>query len=321
MKFTIFQNSRIGPRAINQDRLAYSYSKDALLMVVADGMGGHQHGEVAAEMAVKVITEAFQRLAMPALSNPTKFLIDHIQQVHDMIEQHTQVNELLESPRTTVVVAIVQFGMLYCAHVGDSRLYHFRDGHLLYRTEDHSMVQSLFSKGMISKEEMLTHPYRHKIYSCLGGEEVPKIELAEKQELLEGDTILLCTDGVWGALSDDQIKQILSGNIISHNLTKILDEAELAATPEQGDNMTAIGLQWGDKLNSDLAVSTVGMPLGETTTIMIIPPQVNEQGDDTGLENPFSAKEDGLLSSEISEDEIERTIAEIHEALIKTNRL
>lgn len=321
MKFTIFQNSRIGPRAINQDRLAYSYSKDALLMVVADGMGGHQHGEVAAEMAVKVITEAFQRLAMPALSNPTKFLIDHIQQVHDMIEQHTQVNELLESPRTTVVVAIVQFGMLYCAHVGDSRLYHFRDGHLLYRTEDHSMVQSLFSKGMISKEEMLTHPYRHKIYSCLGGEEVPKIELAEKQELLEGDTILLCTDGVWGALSDDQIKQILSGNIISHNLTKLLDEAELAATPEQGDNMTAIGLQWGDKLNSDLAVSTIGMPLGETTTIMIIPPQVNEQGDDTGLENPFSATEDGLLSSEISEDEIERTIAEIHEALIKTNRL
>lgn len=321
MKFTIFQNSRIGPRAINQDRLAYSYSKDALLMVVADGMGGHQHGEVAAEMAVKVITEAFQRLAMPALSNPTKFLIDHIQQVHDMIEQHTQVNELLESPRTTVVVAIVQFGMLYCAHVGDSRLYHFRDGHLLYRTEDHSMVQSLFSKGMISKEEMLTHPYRHKIYSCLGGEEIPKIELAEKQELLEGDTILLCTDGVWSVLSDDKIKQILSGNIISHNLTKLLDETELAATPEQGDNMTAIGLQWGDKLNSDLAVSTVSMPLGETTTIMIIPPHANEQGDEIGLENPFSATEDGLLSSEISEDEIERTIAEIHEALIKTNRL
>lgn len=321
MKFTIFQNSRIGPRAINQDRLAYSYSKDALLLVVADGMGGHQHGEVAAEMAVRVITDAFQRLAVPALANPAKFLIEHIQQVHDMIEQHTQANELLESPRTTIVVAIIQFGMLYCAHAGDSRLYHFRDGHLLYRTEDHSMVQSLFSKGMISKEEMLTHPYRHKIYSCLGGDETPKIELAERQELLEGDTILLCTDGVWGALSDDQIKQILAGNIISHNITKLIDEAELSAAPEQGDNMTAIGLQWGDKLNSDLAVSTVGMPLGETTTIMIIPPHANEQTDESGLENPYSATEDGLLSSEISEDEIERTIAEIHEALIKTNRL
>ncbi len=321
MKFTIFQNSRIGPRAINQDRLAYSYSKDALLLVVADGMGGHQFGEVAAEIAVKTIAEAFQRLAMPALANPAKFLIENIQQTHDMIEQHTQANELLESPRTTIVAAIVQFGMLYCAHVGDSRLYHFRDGHLLYRTEDHSMVQSLFSKGMISKEEMSNHPYRHKIYSCLGGDESPKIELAEHQELLEGDTILLCTDGVWGALTDEQIKQILSGNIISHNITKLLDEAELCATPEQGDNMTAIGLQWGDKLNSDLAVSTVGMPLGETTTIMIIPPNANEQSDESGLANPYSATEDGLLSSEISEDEIERTIAEIHEALIKTNRL
>jgi serine/threonine protein phosphatase PrpC len=322
MKFTIFQNSRIGPRTVNQDRLAYSYSKDALLMVVADGMGGHQLGEVAAEMAVKAITEAFQRLAVPALANPTKFLLEHIQQVHDMIEHYTHANELLESPRTTIVVAIVQFGMLYCAHVGDSRLYHFRDGHLLYRTEDHSMVQSLFSKGMISKEEMLHHPYRHKIYSCLGGDESPKIELAERQELLEGDTILLCTDGVWGAISDEQIKQILSGNIISHNITKLLDEAELNAKPDQGDNMTAIGLQWGDKLSSEQVVSTVGMPLGETTTIMNIPPNIASDADSVlGNDSLYSATQDGLLSSEISEDEIEKTIAEIHEALIKTNRL
>lgn len=320
MKFTIFQNSRIGPRATNQDRLAYSYSKDALLLVVADGMGGHQQGEVAAEMAVKAITDAFQRLAMPTLLNPAKFLIEYIGQIHDMIDQYAQANELLDSPRTTIVVAIVQFGFLYCAHVGDSRLYHFRDGHLLYRTEDHSMVQSLYMKGMITKEEMPNHPYRHKIYSCLGGDEPPKIELAERQELLEGDTILLCTDGVWGALTDEQIKQILSGNVISHNITKLLDEAEVS-NQEEGDNMTAIGLQWGDRQSSHLAVSTMGMPLGETTTIMNIPQDgiLDEQAgaDETDIGN----KPDGLLSNDISEDEIEKTIAEIHQALIKTNRL
>jgi len=320
MKFTIFQNSRIGPRATNQDRLAYSYSKDALLLVVADGMGGHQQGEVAAEMAVKAMVDAFQRLAIPTLLNPAKFLIEHIGQIHDMIDQYAQANELLDSPRTTIVVAIVQFGFLYCAHVGDSRLYHFRNGHLLYRTEDHSMVQSLYMKGMISKEEMANHPYRHKIYSCLGGDEPPKIELAERQELLEGDTILVCTDGVWGPLPDDQIKQILSGTIISHNIAKLLDEAEIASNVD-GDNMTAIGLQWGDKQSSHLAVSTMGMPLGETTTIMNIPQDDAHEEQVCDEESNLASKSDGLLSNDITDDEIEKTIAEIHQALIKTNRL
>jgi len=302
MKFTIFQNSRQGPREYNQDRLAYSYSKDALLLVVADGMGGHRHGEIAAQLAVATMTEAFQRLAVPTLSSPAKFLIDNIQQVHDMIDQLTQEREMLESPRTTIVAAVVQRGMLYCAHVGDSRLYHFRDGHLLYRTEDHSIVQSLYSKGIISKNEMSTHPYRHKVYSCLGGDTPPKIDLSDRQELAEGDTILLCTDGVWGAVPDEQIKQILNGISITDNVTRLLNQAE-SVSKEQGDNMSAIGLQWGDKQSSSLAVSTITMAMGATTTIM----------------NPV-AQPDSSLNTDLSDDDIERTIAEIQQALQKTIR-
>lgn len=303
MKFTIFQNSRQGPRQYNQDRLAYSYSKDALLLVVADGMGGHRHGEIAAQLAVSTIIESFQRLAMPTLASPAKFLTEHIQQIHDMIDQLTQEREMLESPRTTIVAAIVQRGMLYCAHVGDSRLYHFRDGHLLYRTEDHSVVQSLYNKGIIDKEDMTTHPYRHKVYSCLGGDVPPKITLSDRQELIEGDTVLLCTDGVWGAVTDEQIKQILSGSSISDNVTQLLDQAEFVSQ-EQGDNMSAIGLQWGDKLNSQLAVSTITMPMGATTTIMN--PITNPNGED---------------NLDLTDDDIEKTIAEIQEALRKSKRV
>ena len=305
MKFTIYQNSRQGPRPYNQDRLAYSYSKDALLLVVADGMGGYRHGEVAAQLAVTTMTEAFQRLAVPTLSSPAKFLIEHIQQIHDMIDQLTEEREMLEAPRTTIVAAVVQRGVLYCAHVGDTRLYHFRDGHLLYRTEDHSIVQSLYSKGMISKDDMSTHPYRHKVYSCLGGDVPPKIELADRQELAEGDTILLCTDGVWGAVADEQIKQILGGSSISENVTSLLNQAEIVSQ-EKGDNMSAIGLQWGDKLSSNFAVSTVTMAMGATTTIMNPVTHLNAQ--------------DGELSTDFTDDEIERTIAEIQQALRKTKR-
>ncbi|MDP2101974.1 MAG: protein phosphatase 2C domain-containing protein [Methylotenera sp.] len=309
MKFTIFQNSLQGPRPYNQDRLAYSYSKDALLLVVADGMGGHRHGEVAAQLAVATMTEAFQRLAVPTLTSPAKFLTDHIQQIHDMIDQLTQEREMMEAPRTTIVAAIVQRGMLYCAHVGDSRLYHFRGNHLLYRTEDHSVVQSLYNKGIINKDDMSTHPYRHKVYSCLGGDVPPKIDLADRQELAEGDTVLLCTDGVWGAVADDLIKQILGGASISDNVTRLLNQAALVSQ-EQGDNMSAIGLQWGDKLNSQLAVSTITMPMGSTTTIM----------------NPITRPNDespagGHAKHELTDDEIEKTIAEIQNALRKTNRV
>jgi len=309
MKFTIFQNSRQGPREYNQDRLAYSYSKDALLLVVADGMGGHRHGEIAAQLAVTTMTESFQRLAVPTLTSPAKFLTDHIQQIHDMIDQLTQEQEMLEAPRTTIVAAIVQRGMLYCAHVGDSRLYHFRDNHLLYRTEDHSVVQSLYNKGIINKDDMTSHPYRHKVYSCLGGDVLPKIDLADRQELAEGDTVLLCTDGVWGAVADDQMKQILSGASISENVTRLLDQAE-SVSLKQGDNMSAIGLQWGDKLNSQLAVSTITMPMGSTTTIM------------NPVTRPsYATIPDSLAGHELTDDEIERTIAEIQQALRKTNRV
>ena len=305
MKFTIFQNSRQGPRPYNQDRLAYSYSKDAMLLVIADGMGGHRHGEVAAQLAVTTMTDAFQRLATPSLASPAKFLIEHIQQVHDMIDQLAQDQDMLEAPRTTIVAAVVQRGMLYCAHVGDSRLYHFRNGHLLYRTEDHSIVQSMYNKGMISKAEMANHPYRHKIYSCLGGDVPPKIELADRQELVEGDTVLLCTDGLWGAVNDEQIKQILCGPSISDNVTQLLDLAE-SISKENGDNMSAIGLQWGDRLHSELAVSTVTLPMGFSTTIM----------------NPITRSDyDSEPSSdELSDDDIEKTIAEIQLALQKTKR-
>ncbi|MFA7351076.1 MAG: protein phosphatase 2C domain-containing protein [Methylotenera sp.] len=309
MKFTIFQNSLQGPRPYNQDRLAYSYSKDALLLVVADGMGGHRHGEVAAQLAVTTMTEAFQRLAVPTLTSPAKFLTDHIQQIHDMIDQLTQERDMLEAPRTTIVAAIVQRGMLYCAHVGDSRLYHFRGNHLLYRTEDHSVVQSLYNKGIINKDEMTTHPYRHKVYSCLGGDVPPKIDLADRQELVEGDTVLLCTDGIWGAVADDQIKQILSGASISDNVSQLLNQAELVSQ-EQGDNMSAIGLQWGDKLNSQLAVSTITMPMGSTTTIMNPITRPNDK-------NPAGSH----AKHELTDDEIEKTIAEIQNALRKTKRV
>ena len=101
MKFTIYQTSRIGGRKYNQDRIAHSYSRDALLMVLADGMGGHLHGEVAAQLAVQLIVESFEKHANPKLEEPRVFLRCAFQDAHSAILSYANDHDLLDSPRTT----------------------------------------------------------------------------------------------------------------------------------------------------------------------------------------------------------------------------
>ncbi|OAJ70468.1 phosphatase [Methylobacillus sp. MM3] len=306
MKFTIYQDSRQGPRQYNQDRVAYSYSKDALLTVLADGMGGHRNGEVAAQFAIEVLTESFQRMARPKLSNPFKFLDDHIRQVHDAIDRHALLSDMPEPPRTTIVTALVQHDALYCAHAGDSRLYHFRGGELLFRTEDHSKVQMLYRKGMIGKDEMLTHPERNKIYNCVGGAEQPQIEMSPKRDVQDGDIVLLCTDGLWTLLADEEIAATLQNGPITDTVPALFDLAESRAD-QSGDNMSAIAFSWGNHAYSGFSVSTAMMPLDLNTTI-----------------RDFTSRRAGanpdLATDSAQDDEIERAIAEIHAALEKIPR-
>lgn len=307
MKFTIFQSSDQGPREYNQDRIAYSYSKDAVLAVVADGMGGHRHGEVAAQLAVKILTEAFQRMALPILANPAKFLTDHILQIHDAIENHVISKALPDSPRTTLVAALVQNDELYCAHVGDSRLYHIRDGRVIFCTQDHSKVHMLYRKGLIRKDEMLTHPERNKVYNCLGGDIPPDIEISAKRLVWEGDVLMLCTDGLWALLDDEEIGQVLNNGAVTETIPMLTSLAS-SRDDEHGDNMSVIAINWGG-LPGMSQVSTATMPMDLTTTIM---------GPLTVSGEPGTAKVGDV--PDLSDEEIDGAIAEIQAAIKKTSK-
>ena len=310
MKFSIYQGNRQGARPYNQDRLAYSYSKDSLLLIIADGMGGHQHGEIAAEMAIKILTEAFQRSAVPFLVSPNKFLNDHILQIHNTIDSYAIANDMEDSPRTTIVAAVLQHGELYCAHVGDSRLYHFRNGKLMHRTEDHSVIQMLYRKGLIKFEELETHPEKNKIYNCLGGEKMPMIEIMPSHELLDGDTVLLCTDGLWSAMTDAELNKIFHEKALSETIPKMLSLAE-DRMGNLCDNVSAVGVQWGDPSKAGknrMFVSTVAMPMGATTTII-----------DPIEEKPIQ-EEKLKVMREFTDEEIEKSIQEIQTAIRNVNR-
>lgn len=307
MKFTIFQGTRQGPRRYNQDKIAYSYSREALLAVLADGMGGHQNGDVAAQIAVKTLTDAFQRMALPSLVSPAQFLKDSILRAHQAIQNHVIAHNMVDNPRTTIVAAVAQNDTLFIAHVGDSRLYHVRAGKVLFQTEDHSKVQLMFRRGLLHFGQMGMHPERNKIYNCLGGEIPPKVELQQRTDLADGDTVMLCSDGVWSLVGDEKMADILSSDTVNTSVTALLDLAESRADA-RSDNMSAIAFNWGGVV-SRATVSTALMPLDSVTTIVMNPRHPEEQ-----------SAEQAPTEIDFSEDEIEGAIAEIQAALKKGPR-
>ncbi len=301
MKFTIYQASRQGGRKNNQDRVAYSYSREALLMVVADGMGGHMHGEIAAQIAVQTLTEQFQSLAKPRLADPRGFLVDAVTRAHYAINDYAVDQDLLEIPHTTVVAAVAQDNTAHWAHVGDSRLYLFSDGSLIARTEDHTAVAQLVRDGIISEEEAGHHPERNKVSNCLGGYVIPQVECSAPIPLHDADTLLLCTDGIWGMISVPEAAALLHAYSLEDAVRHLMDHAEFRGG-EHGDNLSLVAMTWGEpRMPSKDSISTLAMPAGGITT------QLNTLSTSPGV-------------SAVSDDEIERAIAEIQQAIQKISQ-
>jgi len=305
VKFTIYQESRIGRRKSNQDRLAYCYSRDALLMVIADGMGGHLHGDVAAHIAVQFITEAFQREARPTLHDPSLFLSRALTNAHNAILDYAFDKNLEEAPRTTVVACIVQDGFAHWAHAGDSRLYVLRQGQIAVHTRDHSRVQLMMDQGLINAEEAAHHPGRNRVYSCLGGNHPPQVEFSKRLALRDGDVIALCTDGVWGPVHDRGLLDALAGADIMTTVPKLMDQAEQIAGATC-DNLSMIAMRWHDDTTQPHAdaVSTQTMALDNFTTQL----------------ETFERTHAPAAGYDITDDDIEKAIDEINAAIHKFSK-
>lgn len=227
MNFSIYQASRVGGRKYNQDRVAYAYSNEALLLVLADGMGGHLHGEVAAQAAVHVYMQAFAQVAKPLIPKPEVFLSEVMKNAHATIVRYATDHKLGGNPGTTCVAALVQEGRVWWAHAGDSRLYLIRGDEARPLTHDHSMVQQWADWGIISQEETKTHPDRNKITNCLGGmEDMFYVDSAPSPIALEdGDELMLCSDGLWSPLEDPEIGAAMSHAPLQTALDQLMTEA------------------------------------------------------------------------------------------------
>jgi len=308
VRFSIYQESKKGGRKVNQDRMGYLYTRDSLMMMVADGMGGHARGEVAAQLTMQTVAAVYQRLARPLLPDPAAFLEEAIQASHHELHRYRAEQSLPEAPRTTIVLCVVQRGVALWAHAGDSRLYLIRNGEIAERTLDHSRVHHLVSSGLIRPEEAKNHPERNRIFNCLGAFVAPTVEIGKPTPLHTGDVLLLCSDGLWGTLSDRAIIETFSEHTVMRAVPEIVDAALEEGGPDT-DNCTALAMAWAGAESLDMVppedspVSTLVIPEGAMTSTIQIP----RAGDE-----PAPAYTD---------DQIDDAVNEIQQAIQRASRL
>ncbi|WP_448251699.1 PP2C family protein-serine/threonine phosphatase [Ottowia oryzae] len=297
MKFSVFQLSRKGGREKNEDRMGYCYTREASLFVLADGMGGHPDGEVAAQIALQTMSALFQRDAKPSLPSVQGFLATGVMAAHHQIIRYASEQALMDTPRTTLVAGLIQDGELHWAHCGDSRLYVVRDGALLSRTRDHSYIEAQASAGASTEGVN-----RNVLFTCLGSTVRPMFDVAGPLKLREGDKLLLCSDGLWGSVEDDDIVSMLADVPVADAVPALVERA-LAIAGERSDNVTVIALEW--ETPSESAFQPSGFTETQMMSDEVFASTIQSGGLDPALDD-------------LDDDAIERSIAEINEAIQRT---
>ncbi len=234
----------------NEDSLSVVYGiiastppKQFTLMIVADGMGGQARGQEASRLAVQSLSKYIMASLRTKQQRPESFiplLEEGVNYANQMIYQRNRHERT--NMGTTITAALVVDDIAYSAHVGDSRLYLYREpGGLSQITQDHSLVAALAAAGVIKSEDIYTHPNRNIIYRCLGERATVEVD-TYTLPLADGDILLLCSDGLWEMVRDRQLAHILTAPTPDpFETARTLIQAALAGGGE--DNVTAIVAQ------------------------------------------------------------------------------
>jgi serine/threonine protein phosphatase PrpC len=228
-----------GDRKEQQDRVAllpHPKSGGVALAVVADGMGGHTGGALAAQQVLHTATTNFEQFSMSGDSAKT-LLESTFNEAHMLIKASRFINE--KDPHSTAVMLLLQPGQASWAYCGDSRMYWFRGERLLFRTTDHSYVETLVAAGRMTAEQALVHPYHNILTSTLGASEPPTIEHGNADDLRPGDAFVLCSDGLWGYFSDAEIGAVVATYSARRASDVLINRARTRAHGD-GDNASLV---------------------------------------------------------------------------------
>ena len=228
-----------GDRKEQQDRVAiipHPRQRGLALAVVADGMGGHAGGVLAAEQVVHTARSSLESFS-PREEMARIMLENSMLEAHLMIKAPRFMNE--KDPHSTAVMLLLQPGTVTWGHCGDSRLYRFRDGEPIFRSVDHSYVEHLIAAGRLTHKEALVHPKRNVLITSLGGKEEPKFEFGAARDLADGDSFVICSDGLWAYFDDAEMGRIVAANS-ARKASEILIEVARERAGGAGDNLSLV---------------------------------------------------------------------------------
>ncbi|MFZ5549720.1 MAG: PP2C family protein-serine/threonine phosphatase [Pseudomonadota bacterium] len=300
MRFSVYQVSRKGGREKNEDRMGYCYTRDSGLFALADGMGGHPEGEVASQLALQTLAAAFQREAKSSLKSPLRFLQDAILAGHHQLLRYATEKGLVDTPRTTVVACVLQGRAAFWAHCGDSRLYLVRGGKLIARTRDHSYTELQNTLSQVVPIDAKFN--RSVLFTCLGSPGKPVVDTVGPVTLQTGDRLIVCSDGLWSQLGDEEIVDLLSSRSLSDGVPEMVERA-LRNGGSHGDNVTVLAVEWEAVEESDSVAGVSTRSLGEDVFASTIQASLADSG-----------------PGDLDEAEIERSIKEINEAIRRSSQ-
>lgn len=246
LSFTVCAGSDVGRvRTGNED----SFYAGETVIAVADGMGGHAGGEIASSRALGPI-ERLEGRTYPSAEGASSALAEAIAEANNLVLDHGEANPELSGMGTTLTAAMVREGRLHVAHVGDSRAYLLRGGELTQLTSDHTLVEQMVRDGQISRDEAAVHPHRSVLTRAIGVERAIEVDTLAPLPLQPGDQVLLCSDGLTGPLSEDELVRALSEHSDGDAAVRtLIDAANAAGGP---DNITVVLLRVGQDGNDDL---------------------------------------------------------------------
>jgi PPM family protein phosphatase len=243
LRVEVAEVSLVGAREENQDRVVAHVGSGAAVIAAFDGMGGHADGARAAELGRKTLLARFTAAAQP-LIDPLSFLHLTLGAAHTEMVAIGLSMPMEMRPRATGAVCVVQDDTAWWAHIGDSRVYHMRAGRVLSRTRDHSHVELLLQEGLINAQQAQNHPMRNYVESCLGGDPMlPEMNVGRCVKLEIGDTLMVCSDGFWASLLDEDIAASLYSGVALPVALASIAEFAVRRGGAAADNSTAAVLR------------------------------------------------------------------------------